>query len=112
MDRRDELRVGQMLQHFLLERLRHDDPVHYLAEFDTYLLTRYADIRHVEALLVDEVDPPARRAYQRFSPGEFAAELYLAYTACGSSAIRVMCWWLGCIHSSQPVSSTIVAAWP
>ena len=35
-----------------------------------------------------------------------------ANTASGSSAMRRMWSWLGCIHSSQPARSTIVAACP
>jgi hypothetical protein len=35
-----------------------------------------------------------------------------AIAASGSCAARVMCSWFGCIHSSQPVRSMIVAACP
>jgi hypothetical protein len=33
-------------------------------------------------------------------------------TVSGSRAARVACSWLGCIHTSHPERSTIVAAWP
>ena len=41
-----------------------------------------------------------------------ATSIRRSSAASGSCAARVMCSWLGCIHSSQPARSTMSAACP
>lgn len=47
----------------LLDRLRNQDPVHWLAEMDCWLLTRYGDIRDI---LTDPRVSPDRRQWARY----------------------------------------------